>query len=82
MTKRSDIVLLSSVLIIALVFMAIVSLKFINKRNTLTESEYPQFESQSKSTDLEDIEKDIENTDFSDIDKELEEIENELDKAY
>lgn len=56
-------------------------LNLSRNNRTSYRSDVRQLQEQSKSTEIEDIEKDLDDTQLEDLDKELEDIEKELENA-
>jgi hypothetical protein len=77
-------IFLAAVLVVALGFMALTLTRQSRVKMPLTEDEkeIQEIQTQSKSDDVSEIEKDLNNTDLMDLDKELPDIENEFDATY
>jgi len=67
--------------IAALIFVSIAAY-FLSNSSTLFQQEIAKFKTQSSSSEIDSIEKDILNTDLSGLDKELTEIEEEIEAVY
>ena len=67
--------------IAALVFIGITAY-FLSNSSTLFQQEIAKLNTQSSSSEIESIEKDILGTDLSGLDKELSEIEEEIEAVY
>lgn len=83
-TRKNFMIFLAAVLVVALGFMALTLTRQSRVKMPLTEDEkeIQEIQTQSKSDDVSEIEKDLNNTDLMDLDKELPDIENEFDATY
>ncbi len=81
-SRKNFIILLAAILIVGLGFFAINTSKKGVKLPSESDKEIKQIQTQSKSDNLEDIEKDLQNTDLNNIDKELSDIEKEINTSY
>lgn len=79
--KQNDILILAGGLVIALFIMGMVLYTRSDKRSQ-KEIIYENVTSQSQSTEIESIEKDLMDTELEEIDKELQQIDKELESAY
>lgn len=83
-SRKNFIIFLAAILVVAFGFMALTLSRSYKVKKTLTEpeKEIQQIQNQSKSDDLNDIEKDLNETELIDIDKELQDIDTELEATY
>lgn len=79
MKDNRHIIILSAILLVVAAFTAYL-LALYNDVPTFEES-VTMLETQSESTEIEDIESDVDNTELDNLDAEISEIEKELDEA-